>query len=227
MNETCNYTVYKHTTPSGKVYIGITCRNVKKRWGNGRGYTYSHNHHFERAIAKYGWDKILHEILFTGLSKEDAERKEIELIAKYDSTNQEHGYNIREGGSVGSRLSEETKRKLSAMRKGEKNPMYGNHSPHPWQKGNNRGIVGDRHPMYGRLGENNPRYGTKHTEESIRKMRENSSLKKSVLCVETGVVYESQSEASRLTGIKETNISAVCRKKPHCITAGGYHWEYA
>lgn len=30
------FTVYRHTSPSGKVYIGITCQDVKNRWQNGR-----------------------------------------------------------------------------------------------------------------------------------------------------------------------------------------------
>lgn len=29
------YTVYKHTTPSGKVYIGITGQKPERRWQNG------------------------------------------------------------------------------------------------------------------------------------------------------------------------------------------------
>ena len=38
-DEVKNYTVYKHTSPSGKVYIGITCCPVEKRWGkNGSKY---------------------------------------------------------------------------------------------------------------------------------------------------------------------------------------------
>lgn len=42
-------TVYKHTSPSGKVYIGITGREPKLRWDNGNGYLckirdrYTHN----------------------------------------------------------------------------------------------------------------------------------------------------------------------------------------
>lgn len=32
------YTVYKHTTPSGKVYIGITKQKPWQRWNNGNGY---------------------------------------------------------------------------------------------------------------------------------------------------------------------------------------------
>lgn len=46
-----NYTVYEHTTPSGKKYIGITGRNPIKRWGsNGIGYK---GQAFENAILKY------------------------------------------------------------------------------------------------------------------------------------------------------------------------------
>ena len=32
------YTVYKHTSPSGKVYIGITGKKVEERWEYGYGY---------------------------------------------------------------------------------------------------------------------------------------------------------------------------------------------
>lgn len=29
------WTVYRHTSPSGKVYIGITSQNVERRWNSG------------------------------------------------------------------------------------------------------------------------------------------------------------------------------------------------
>lgn len=32
------YIVYKHTTPCGKVYIGITSKTPSQRWQNGKGY---------------------------------------------------------------------------------------------------------------------------------------------------------------------------------------------
>lgn len=32
------YKLYRHTSPSGKVYIGITKTSVYARWMNGRGY---------------------------------------------------------------------------------------------------------------------------------------------------------------------------------------------
>ena len=49
-----------------------------------------------------------------------------------------------------------------------------------------------------------------------------SNHKKKVLCVETGVVYNSASEAIKLTKI--SSIDTCCRGK--CKTAGGYHWKY-
>lgn len=34
------WTVYEHISPSNKIYVGITSRNPKHRWDNGKGYTY-------------------------------------------------------------------------------------------------------------------------------------------------------------------------------------------
>lgn len=46
-----------------------------------------------------------------------------------------------------------------------------------------------------------------------------------VLCVETGKVFQSISEAYRQTGVYVNNISHVCKGKRK--TAGGFHWQYA
>lgn len=91
-----DYTVYMHTSPSNKVYIGITGRKPEVRWA--RGKAYYQNERFTAAINKYGWDNFKHEILYTGLSKEEACDKEVMLIAKYRSNEREHGYNNSTGG---------------------------------------------------------------------------------------------------------------------------------
>lgn len=39
--------------------------------------------------------------------------------------------------------------------------------------------------------------------------------------------YPSATEASRITGIGNSIITDCCRHRPHCLTAGGYKWEYA
>lgn len=112
MNNERKYCVYKHTSPSNKVYIGIT-KNLKQRWG-ANGKHYIKNNHFVRAINKYGWDNFKHEILFNNLTINEAKSKEIELIAYYDSTNPTKGYNISLGGDI---MSESSKKKLSKILK--------------------------------------------------------------------------------------------------------------
>lgn len=48
---------------------------------------------------------------------------------------------------------------------------------------------------------------------------------KSVECIETGIIYKSIKDASRQTGISNSNIGMVCNGKRKI--AGGYHWKYA
>lgn len=111
-----SYCVYCHTNKiDGKKYVGITGQKPEKRWGNGRNY--SHNAYFDNAIKKYGWEEFSHEILFTGLSKKEAEDKEIELIAKWGLTNRDKGYNLSNGGEGAASLTDEIKKKISEAKK--------------------------------------------------------------------------------------------------------------
>ena len=77
------WVVYVHIFPNGKKYFGITCKIPDKRWENGHGYTKNGQPVMYHAIKKYGWENIKHEILFTNLTKKEAELKEKELIALY------------------------------------------------------------------------------------------------------------------------------------------------
>lgn len=93
-NEKGDYVVYKHTSPSGKSYIGITQQKPENRWKNGYGYIKQEK--FYNAIKKYGWDSFSHEILKEGLSLIDAWRYEMYYIELYDSY--VNGYNLTIGG---------------------------------------------------------------------------------------------------------------------------------
>ena len=150
------YCVYKHTSPSGKVYIGVTGMGVKKRWANGKGYV--NNRLFYRAVQKYGWDNITHEVLFDNLTKEEAYRLEQEAIKIYDSTNPEKGYNNSiggVGGSLGAKLSEEAVKNIANGHKGLK--------PSAEMREKLR---------QSKLGEKNPNYGKKIPEDVKEKIRE-------------------------------------------------------
>lgn len=105
-----DYCVYCHTNNiNGKRYIGITCQKPERRWKNGKGYI--NNNYFYRAIQKYGWHNFSHNVLYTDLNKEDAERIEIELIAKYGTINPNRGYNIEKGGNGTEKFTPEIKKK--------------------------------------------------------------------------------------------------------------------
>lgn len=111
-----DYCVYKHTSPSGKVYIGITCQLPEDRWQGGLGYR--RNAYFFRAILKYGWANFAHEILHSGLSKDEACAAEVALIAAYRSNEKAYGYNITSGGEM-FKHSPESIKKMSENRRGK------------------------------------------------------------------------------------------------------------
>lgn len=113
-----NFIVYRHKAPNGKLYIGITSEKPERRWRRGEGY--KGNKHFYRAIIKYGWDSIEHEILYSNLSEETAKKKEIELIEKYNTNNTKFGYNKTLGGDYRSKLSKESIQKLREKLIGQK-----------------------------------------------------------------------------------------------------------
>src|SRR3972149_5087524 len=92
--EDCNYLIYKHTSPSGKAYIGQT-NNLSMRNSNHR--KKGGCRAFFSAINKYGWDNFKHEVLMENLTIDDANKYEIELIAR-NNTLHPNGYNLVTGG---------------------------------------------------------------------------------------------------------------------------------
>lgn len=184
------YSVYIHTTPNGKKYIGITTQKPEDRWINGLGY--KKNTHFYRAIKKYGWNNINHEILFINLLESEATEIEKELIKKYKTMNPNYGYNSTSGGEIGKTLTEQAKIKISENRKGiysgEKHYCYGKH-PTEWagEEGFKKTIElarirwsGENNPqkLNPRIGENHHNFGKKISEEVKIKMRNNKKNRK-------------------------------------------------
>lgn len=206
------YIVYSHINKTNeKKYIGITCQKPQDRWGKD-GYNYRESKRFWNAIQKYGWDNFDHVILHEGLSKEEACQKEKELIAELETTNSEYGYNIHEGGG------------LPPVMYGEDNPFFDDHR-----------FAGENHPMYGK----------KHTEETKKKMSlnhrdvskeknpfygdhrfagKNHPNAKAIQCIETGVVYDTVTQAERDTGVARQSIAKQIRGT--ISHAGGLHWKY-
>lgn len=87
------YRLYRHTSPHGKVYIGITSQaKPEYRWGpDGSGY--QSNTLFWHDIQKYGWDSFKHEVLAEELTQNEALKLESSLIHEHRATKPEFGYN--------------------------------------------------------------------------------------------------------------------------------------
>lgn len=90
------YTIYMHITPSGKVYIGQTRLNPEQRWQSGRGYRGCKLFYSE--IEKYGWNNIVHKILHTNLSWDQADILEKLYICFFKQKN--ISLNIADAGGV-------------------------------------------------------------------------------------------------------------------------------
>lgn len=116
MSSNSIYLVYKHTSPSGKSYIGLT-NNYEDR-------CYRHQlksskcRAFYLAIQKYGWNNFTHEILYNELTLDEANFREQQAINEY-GTIAPYGYNLLDGGQSRS-PSAETRQKISAALTGRK-----------------------------------------------------------------------------------------------------------
>ena len=160
------WTLYSHTSPSGKTYVGVTSVEPKQRWG-ANGVRYKTNKYFYRAIQKYGWDNFTHHILATGLSKEEASFLEMVCVDFWHLDDPKCVYNINKGGIFGNRMTNETRKKLSKLNKGKKlsentkrkisqsmskenHPMYGKHHSDKTKAKMSLAKSGANHPNYGR-----------------------------------------------------------------------------
>lgn len=204
--------VYKHVFPNGKVYIGITSCEPVKRWKNGRGY--DNQPIMRNAIMKYGWDNVKHEILAKGLTREEACAMEVALIALYNSTDRNCGYN-NTGGGDSYEMTADHKAKISAANKGKPSHLKGK----PMSEERKR-----------KIGEANK--GKKRTAEQLRKQSEymkgrcggENPRSRKVYCVETGIVFNSVVEAAVWTNVSRNSISDALNGRSK--QSGGVHWRY-
>lgn len=193
-----HYCVYRHTCPNGKVYIGITSNNPLKRWNNGNGYR--SNEHFHRAILKYGWDNISHEILYSDISKDEACKIEKRLIELHKSNDCEYGYNR----SIGGENSRKGAFSVVMLHDGKNLSVY--------DVSNATGI--SEMTIYNRL-----RSGWSYsqvTETPIRK-HEHVEAKKCAYC---GKAFKGQTNAQRCCSHECANTLKVIEHMRTCPTCG-------
>lgn len=247
MNKT--WCVYIHTNKTnGKKYVGQTSQRPEKRWDNGRGYKTSSK--FYGAIQKYGWENFEHEIVADGLTLEEANILEQELIDRYHTQDDAFGYNLDSGGHntthseetkqkigeanhialQGKTWSDEQRAKMSALFTGEGNPFFGHKHTEETKQKISEAMKGKN------AGENHPFYGKHRTEAELEKISQNRQGKggKRVICLNTGEIFDCMMDAARWCGLKNsTSIGQICNHTgkrqtagKHPVTGEKLRWEF-
>ena len=107
------YSIYVHTTPDGRKYVGSTSKEPKIRFAGGNNYR--NNTRFYDAIKLFGWDNIEHQVLETVEDKKIAIKREEYYTLLFRSNEPEFGYNIY----VGNIQNKDAKNKRSEIMKGK------------------------------------------------------------------------------------------------------------
>lgn len=170
-----NMIVYKVTNKdNGRVYIGQTIGNLKKRkaahivFAKRGSKIYLH-----RAIRKYGINRFKWQVLCICPNIDSLNEQEEYYIVYYNSIN--NGYNLMSGGN-NSLHSKRTKKKMSTTRielelsKGENNPMYGKRGEDSSRYGKSHSDETKEKMSKASSGKNNHFYGKHHSNESKEKM---------------------------------------------------------
>ena len=242
MNIKNSYCVYLHKNKiNNKVYVGQTKQSPpERRWGN-NGIGYSKQTYFYNAIQKYGWDNFEHIILKENLTLEEADYWENYYINFYHSNDNKYGYNNRTGGHS-FLMNENVKKKISQANKGKvcseetkKKISKANLGKSGWNKGCS---LSKEHRQNISKSNKGKKFSQKHKEnlskshsslEYIEQLRK--SLGKKVLCIETGMIFNSYSEAAEWCGLKTgSSIGDYLRGKQksagkHPITKEKLHWK--
>lgn len=236
--------MYKHTSPSNKVYIGIA-KDVKHRWrNNGSGYKGSTRIWY--AIQKYGWDNFKHDIVAENLTREEACDMEIELIKQHNSTDPAFGYNLTSGGQHGT-LSPESIAKLSASMMGH--PVSDKVRTILTESHRIPIICIDTQEVFDSSQDAADKMGLCRTSVSkaakgkqdtcggfhfavlsdyqngqVKRFTPSPATYRRVRCVTTGEEFDTICEASRKTGLSRRGISYACNGVHD--TCGKLRWEF-
>lgn len=203
-----NIEYFKNKLVIYRIFNIINNKSYIGKCSNGLNRLIDHSKHFKlksceyrakllyRAIKKYGIDSFDFEILYVAKSDDDLDEKEKLLIEIYKTTNTKFGYNITDGGTGGNtwknlkskdlelakkRLSKSQKKswKNNHERKKKSSETLKNIRNDPIKSLKNREIASNRLKL---LNKTDPRFM--------------ESRKIKIVCLDTGVIYNSLKEAA-------------------------------
>lgn len=241
-----------------KYYIYLTTNliNGKKYIGQHKGELndsyYGSGTNIIKAIQKYGKENFKKEILCICSNREELDEKEKEYIKKYNAVEDPNFYNLHEGGSGGDgwrsarrylqqhpEIYQQNAKRLQkwALENPElyrekvikpfieKSKEWRRNNPEEVQK-----IMKKVNEAKEQWQKNNPDKHQKQIEKWRKKGSEANSKK--VICINTGEIFNSISEAARHFNIHQGNISKCLKGErqsagKHPITKEKLKWQFA
>lgn len=194
------------------IYIGKTMKNTEARkkehlcqLNDGSAI---HNAILKHGLEHFRWVVIEKDIF----DKEKLAEREIYWISFYNSYH--NGYNMTKGGEGGNGTHAANLKKWREENPDKAKQLIDNLLQ--WRENNPDKVA----EGYKRGAETrSKKYGNKITEKA------NQSTRKAVKCIETGIVYNSATEAAKALGFSSSaHIGQVCNGKRK--TAFNYHWEW-
>lgn len=205
--------IYKILSPSGKVYIGKSKRISARMCTYKSLREVSIGRGLLRSFKKHGVDNHVFTLAYElpkDVDRDTLSNYEMFYISQFKEVGVKM-LNMTNGGdgSWGYRHTEETKKKLSLIRKGKfigvENPNYG------------KGCFGSNNGAYGKDRRKYVMAAAKANERPVLKYDNSGEF---IKC------YDSATIAAKDLSIKISNISACALGKKGYKTAGGYIWKY-
>lgn len=207
--------VYMITSPNGRIYVGSTV-DFDVRWYDYRRLNCKDQCKLYNSLIKYGYENHSFEVVWAG---------DVNEMLKYETLigwgfnvlDKDLGLNLQlpKLDDVWSSTSEETRKKLSILNKGENNPMYGR--------------IGEDAPHFNKMHslEIREKIG-KNTKDSVKFQEHNKSKQIPILQYDLkgNFIKEwiSCKEASKALSISKGNITSCCKgNRNH---TGGFKWKY-
>lgn len=228
----------------GYVYLTTNLINGKKYIGQHKSEIFDTTYkgsgkRLALAINKYGFDNFNCEMLCECVSKEELDEKEAFFIKQHNAVDSKEFYNLVPGGKGksetgviyitngtenkkvhqeeleyyfsigfykgGPRQTEETKKKRAEANKGKKHPTAGPNI--------SKALMGKK-------------LSEEHREKLSKAKKGKPFLgkRKSVICVETNMVFDGLCTATKYCGGKTS--FTICTSLKTGRTAYGYHWKY-